>query len=1270
MTVRTRSKHIPARRKQRHVRLSLEVLEARELLDAASSFLGNLSQMRHDMTASTIALVNAVQSSPTNTPTSASVQSQWNKAWNTLTADWNKTWQAFVQVESDALGAIQQEFDTLLDALGIHLPSQPASTTPATVTSNAPLGQMNPTPFPSSAPSNGSVLPPVRPAFSLSDPPSSISLTSSANPSQSGQSVTFTATVTGNSGTPTGTVTFYDGSTTVLGTGQLNGSGIATYATSSLTVGNHDITAIYSGDSTYTGSTNWVTQTVDTAIFTSGGSWVAPSTGTVAVLCTGGGGGGGAGGNANATQAAAGGGGGGGAIEVNVNVTSGNHYTITVGAGGAGALTAGLHATGGIGGNSSFAFGSTVNCTANGGGGGLANLPEAGGAGGASSSGNGAVLVFAYTGGNGGGGGASGGGGGGGGAGTAGTAPNAGTAGNGGAGGKGTAGNTGAGGAAGTGGSGGGGVGGVGGTAPMGAGTTGSGLGGGGGGGSATANDGVSGGNGGTGASGEMVISSSLQQNAASTITLSSSPNPSEYAQSVTLTATVSGSSGTPTGSVTFYNGTTVLGTGTVNTSGIATLNVSSLTVGYHDITAIYGGSSTYIGSTASLTQNVSVTPPVANPDSYSPPHDTTFSEPAAGVLANDVDYNGLSLSAVLVSNAGHGSVTLNSNGSFLYTPNAGFSGTDSFTYYATDGLANSNTTTVTLTVTNSGTITAQPDSYSVLHDQVLSVAASTGVLANDSDSDCDPLTAVLATGPSHGTLQLNTDGSFTYTPNAGYVGSDSFTYKASDGMTTSSATTVTISVTDHAPTASNHSYGIPENTTVNVTATSGLLVGATDADSDPLTASLVAGHGPSHGPVTVHSDGSFTYTPTTGYTGTDNFTYAISDGAESTDATVTLTIHADSSRPTAGSATYTVQHDQTLTETAANGVLAHASDSDGDPLTASEVSGPSNGTLTLNADGSFTYTPKASWTDTDSFQYAASDGANTSAAATVTINVTNTGAPVANPDSYTVERNNDYYADSSNGVLANDSDSDGDTLTASLVSGPSHGTLTVNSDGSFDYVPNLNFTGTDTFTYTASDGVQTSSPATVTLTVSASAPSAANESFNVQENKALNAPSGTLMLGDSNPDNMTLTAQDVTHPSHGTVTVNSNGSFVYTLSTNFTGTDSFTYDLADGGLTSAAATVTITVKTSDTPPRPPTSAIRWKKTIVWSHTAVMVCSLTLRTATGIHCWLRFSVVPATVHSNSISMVHSRTRPTQTITAPTASSMKCSTAPPIPVRPR
>ncbi len=162
-------------------------------------------------------------------------------------------------------------------------------------------------------------------------------------------------------------------------------------------------------------------------------------------------------------------------------------------------------------------------------------------------------------------------------------------------------------------------------------------------------------------------------------------------------------------------------------------------------------------------------------------------------------------------------------------------------------------------------------------------------------------------------------------------------------------------------------------------------------------------------------------------------------------------------------------------------GVLANDSSGNGKALTATLVSGPSNGQLTLNSDGTFSYTPNAGFTGTDTFTYTASDGSSTSAPATVTITVVGI---LARDDAYTDLLNQELFVWTSNGVLVNDLGADYLYLTATLVSGPSHGTLSLFDAGNFNYLPDYGFVGTDTFTYTASDGINTSNVATVTITV------------------------------------------------------------------------------------------------------------------------------------------------------------------------------------------
>ena len=189
-------------------------------------------------------------------------------------------------------------------------------------------------------------------------------------------------------------------------------------------------------------------------------------------------------------------------------------------------------------------------------------------------------------------------------------------------------------------------------------------------------------------------------------------------------------------------------------------------------------------------------TPPLATDDSYSVDEDATLNVAAPGVLANDSDADSDPLTAVLQAGPSNGNLSLNADGSFSYTPDPDFNGADTFTYRANDGLANSNLATVTLTINPINDLpTAFDDGFSTVVNTPLTVSAP-GVLSNDVDVDGDPLTAALVDDVNNGILTLNADGSFDYTPNLDFLGDDSFTYTASDGVADSNVATVTITVT------------------------------------------------------------------------------------------------------------------------------------------------------------------------------------------------------------------------------------------------------------------------------------------------------------------------------------------------------------------------------------------------------------------------------------------------------------------------------------------
>ena len=284
--------------------------------------------------------------------------------------------------------------------------------------------------------------------------------------------------------------------------------------------------------------------------------------------------------------------------------------------------------------------------------------------------------------------------------------------------------------------------------------------------------------------------------------------------------------------------------------------------------------------------------PASAGADDYSTAEDTPLVVGAPGVLANDGDPDSggpASITATLVSGVSNGTLSLQADGSFSYTPTANHNGSDSFTYKATVNGVETNVATVTITVTPvNDEPTAGGDSYSVAEDTPLSVAAP-GVLGNDADVE-GPLSAVLVSGPAHGTLTLNANGSFTYTPAANYNGADGFTYRASDGEAASGVTAVAIAVTpvNDVPVAVADSYSLTQGGTLNVAAP-GVLGNDSDIEGT-LSAVLVSG--PSNGTLTLNANGSFTYTPAGAFYGSDSFVYRANDGMASAPATVTIVVN------------------------------------------------------------------------------------------------------------------------------------------------------------------------------------------------------------------------------------------------------------------------------------------------------------------------------------------------------------------------------------------
>ncbi|TQK04776.1 Ig-like domain-containing protein [Herbaspirillum sp. SJZ107] len=565
-----------------------------------------------------------------------------------------------------------------------------------------------------------------------------------------------------------------------------------------------------------------------------------------------------------------------------------------------------------------------------------------------------------------------------------------------------------------------------------------------------------------------------------------------------------------------------------------------------------HGGSNTY---TVEVTVNAGNDAPFAADTAIATAEDTA----KRGTLppATDLDHD--TVTYAKAGDPAHGTVSIDADGSYIYTPTADYNGSDSFRYSVSDGHGGSNTYTVSVTVTpvndaplGAGTrITVAEDT------------PASGTLPVATDADRDAVTYARAGDPAHGTVVIDADGRYTYTPAANYNGADSFTYTVSDGHGGSNTYTVEVTVNpdNDAPVAADTAIVTAEGTVKR-----GTLPQATDLDHDTVTYAKAAD--PAHGTVSIDAGGSYVYTPAAHYNGSDSFTYTVSDGhGGSNTYTVDIDVTPVNDAPVAADSAIT-----TVEDTVKTGTLPRATDVESDTVTYAKAGGPAHGTVSVDADGRYTYTPGANYNGADSFQYTVSDGHGGSNTYTVevTVNPAN-DAPVA--AGATIVTAEDTAA---TGTLPPATDIDRDTVTYAKAADPAHGTVGIGADGRYTYTPAANYFGTDRFTYTVSDGHGGSNTYTVDIDVTPvnDAPIAADSAITTREDTV---KTGTLP-GATDAERDTVTYARAGDPAHGTVRIDADGSYTYTPAANYSGADSFTYTVSDGHGGSNTHTVAVDV--------------------------------------------------------------------------------------------
>ncbi|HHL31971.1 MAG TPA: tandem-95 repeat protein, partial [Oceanospirillales bacterium] len=467
-------------------------------------------------------------------------------------------------------------------------------------------------------------------------------------------------------------------------------------------------------------------------------------------------------------------------------------------------------------------------------------------------------------------------------------------------------------------------------------------------------------------------------------------------------------------------------------------------------------------------------------------------------------------------------------------------------------------------------------------------------------DEDEDDLIIQLETLPQHGLLTITEDG-YNYQPAAGFYGTDLFTFKALDDSTESNISTITIEVLPPPGTliADPQSVSLNENSMIDI-----LLTGRKtacdnsedddegdnededgdseddeeddeddedddgdddeeDDDENDCTTELhyIVITPPQHGTLTG-IQAQQNYQADSNYSGTDSFTFVVSDGNnQSLPATVDIIIIPINSPPVADNQSLTTTEDSSLT------ITLTASDGDNDPLVYTVLTQPLNGTLTGTIPN-LIYQPNANFNGTDSFTFIANDGTIDSSSATINIIVTpiNT-ASVANSQSLIMTEDNSLS------IPLTASDSDNDPLLYTVLTQPTNGTLTGIAPNLI-YQPNTNFNGTDAFTFIANDGTLDSNIASIDISITAvnDASVADNQSLTTAEDSSL-----TLTLTASDIDNDVLSYTLLSQPSNGTL-AGTAPNLVYTPNSNYNGSDTFNFQVNDGTLDSNTASIAITI--------------------------------------------------------------------------------------------
>ncbi|MFA0554693.1 tandem-95 repeat protein, partial [Vibrio sp. 10N.222.55.A1] len=574
-------------------------------------------------------------------------------------------------------------------------------------------------------------------------------------------------------------------------------------------------------------------------------------------------------------------------------------------------------------------------------------------------------------------------------------------------------------------------------------------------------------------------------------------------------------------------------------------------------------------GATEATTAGITVLevndPPIAGSTSYSVNEDEVITISAEQLLANSSDIEGeVAIDSVTYTGA-DGIFTDNGNGTFSFAPNANFDGDVSLDVVVTDEEGATVATSASIDVLPINDPPVSGDlAYSIDEDGSITLTQEQ-LLSQASDVDGDDLSAANLTAGDNATVTANDDGSFTITPDADFNGDIDLSFDLSDGTETVVATAdLTVNPVNDIAVVEDVAYTIEEDGSLTFTDEQ-LLAGASDIDGDELSVADVSYTG-AEGVFTDNGDGTYTFAPNENFNGDVSLDFSVSDGTDTVDANIDVTVTDVNDAPVAGATSYQMNEDGTITLSPEQ-LIANSSDVDGEVSLDSVSYSGADGILVQNEDGSVTFAPNENFNGDINLDVTVIDDDGATAQTTAGIEVIAVNdAPVAGNVAYSVDEDGSITL-SQEQLLANASDVDGDALTASNLSAGDNATVTANEDGSFTITPDADFNGDIDLSFDVSDGLETVQ-AGVDLTVNPvnDLPTAEDQNFTVEEDGTLIFTDADLLAGAADIDGDDLSISDVSYTgAEGVFTDNGDGTYSFAPNENFNGDVNLGFTVTDG---------------------------------------------------------------------------------------------------------